>query len=69
MSARGIIFVVDDEVRILTSLENLLTAVGYQVRPYDSAEVFLAAPKPEVPCCVILDLNLGTPVGWMCNDN
>jgi response regulator RpfG family c-di-GMP phosphodiesterase len=50
MSADGIIFVVDDEMRVLVALENLLTAVGYHVRPYDSGELFLSTPKPEVPC-------------------
>lgn len=62
-SADGIVFLVDDDIRVLKSLENLLTAAGYQVRPYDSAELFLAASKPEVPCCVILDLKLGTSSG------
>ncbi len=63
MSTEGTIFVVDDDMRVLVSLENLLTSVGYQVRSYDAGELFLAAPKPEVPCCVILDLNLGTSGG------
>jgi FixJ family two-component response regulator len=59
MSTDGIIFVVDDDMQVLVSLENFLKVVGYQVRPYDSGELFLAAPKPESSCCVILDLNLG----------
>ncbi|MEI9980417.1 MAG: response regulator [Edaphobacter sp.] len=63
MSTNGIISVVDDDMRILVSLENLFTAMGYQVRAYDAGELFLAAPKPEAPCCVILDLNLGTSGG------
>jgi FixJ family two-component response regulator len=63
MSNDGIIFVVDDDMRVLISIETLLTAVGYQVRPYDSGELFLEARKPETPCCVILDLNLGTSSG------
>ena len=60
LSADGTIFVVDSDKRVLVSLENLLTTVGYRVRAYDAGESFLAAPKPESPCCVILDLKLGT---------
>lgn len=63
IGTEGIVFVVDDDVRILASLESLLTAVGYQVRTYDTGESFLAAPKPEVPSCVILDMKLGTSCG------
>lgn len=59
----GIIFVVDGDARIRQSLESLLADVGYQVRSYEAAELFLAAPKAELPCCVILDLNLGTSSG------
>jgi FixJ family two-component response regulator len=63
MSTDGIVFVVDDDLRVLASLEHLLRAAGYQGRPYNAGELFLAAPKPDVPCCVILDLNLGPSSG------
>jgi FixJ family two-component response regulator len=62
-STDGIVFVVDDDIRVLESLDNLLTAMGYEVRPYDDGELFLTAPKPEVPCCAVLGLNLGTSDG------
>ncbi len=62
-STDGVIFVVDDDMQVLVSLENFLRAVGYQVRPYNAGESFLASPKPELPCCVILDLNLGASGG------
>jgi FixJ family two-component response regulator len=59
----GIIFVVDGDMRYRHSLEGLLTAVGYQVRPYNAAELLEVAPKAELPCCVILDWNPGTSSG------
>lgn len=59
----GIVFVVEEDMRLLASLGNLLTAVGYQVKLYDSGELFLAAPNPDLPCCVILDLNPETSDG------
>jgi FixJ family two-component response regulator len=58
-----IIFVVDDDARVLAALHNLLKASGYHVRSFDTGEQFLAASKPEVPSCVILDLNLGATCG------
>jgi FixJ family two-component response regulator len=58
-----IIFVVDNDVQVLESLASLLRSVGYRVRPYAAAELFLTAPKSEIPSCVILDLELGTFCG------
>jgi FixJ family two-component response regulator len=63
MSTKGIVFVVDDDVRIRESLQSLLVAADYDVRLYGDVESFLAESLPNVPCCIILDLNLGSVSG------
>lgn len=54
----GIVFVVDDDASTRTSLTNLLRSVGLQVRTFATAAEFLAAPRLEVPGCLILDVRL-----------
>ena len=59
MGSTGFVtFVVDDDKAILRSLSRLLAAKGYEVRPYESAEVFLADHDPTVPGCAILDVSM-----------
>jgi FixJ family two-component response regulator len=53
-----VVFVVDDDVSIRESLEALIRHEGWQAKAYESAQGFLAAPKPQVPSCLILDVNL-----------
>ncbi|HEX3661402.1 MAG TPA: response regulator [Acidobacteriaceae bacterium] len=53
----------DDDLRIRESLQNLFLAAGHQVRTYEDPEIFLAARKPDMPCCALLDLNLGAVNG------
>jgi CheY-like chemotaxis protein len=40
------IAVVDDDPRLLESLENLLESAGYGVRTFSSAKALLDAPRP-----------------------
>ncbi len=56
--AGGRVVVVDDYEQILARLYRLLTDAGYEVRTYASATDFLAAPLPEPPCCVLLDVDM-----------
>jgi FixJ family two-component response regulator len=63
MDLRGTIFVVDDDVRILKSLRNLLLSAGHHVVAYEDPELFLSVPKPNAPCCALLDLKLGVASG------
>lgn len=63
MQNSGVIFVVDDDVRIREALQNLLLAAGYQVRVYEDPEAFLAAPRPDLPACALLDLKIGAVDG------
>ncbi|WP_434729542.1 response regulator transcription factor [Rhizobium binae] len=56
--ARPIVFVVDDDISILESLEMLILSVGWQPELFGSAGDFLSQPKPPAPHCLILDVNL-----------
>jgi FixJ family two-component response regulator len=56
--AVGRVVVVDDYEQILARLYRLLSEAGYEVRTYASATDFLAAPLPEPPCCVVLDVDM-----------
>jgi FixJ family two-component response regulator len=57
--ARDIIFLIDDDPGIVTALSRLLTAAGFRVEPYTSADDFLDRYSPQVPGCVIIDVAMG----------
>ena len=57
------IAVVDDDAGIRTSLERLLSLVGYSVRTFASAEAFLEGMKSRAAHCVVIDINLGSTSG------
>lgn len=52
----SVVFVVDDEPRMRTSLALLLKSAGYRAETYGSAEEFLEGYNPSSPGCLILDL-------------
>lgn len=54
----SIVFVVDDDVSVRESLEALLRHEGWNPEIFESAQQFLARPKPATPSCLILDVNL-----------
>jgi FixJ family two-component response regulator len=54
----SIVFVVDDDVSVRESLELLIKSEGWQPELFVSAQEFLSRPRPTVPCCLILDVNL-----------
>jgi FixJ family two-component response regulator len=53
-----VIAVVDDDPRILQSLQNLLESIGYTVRVFDSATALLERTGLEEIDCVISDVNM-----------
>jgi FixJ family two-component response regulator len=55
---QAIVFVVDDDVSVRESLELLLTHAGWQLRTFESAQEFLAYPRPAAPSCLVLDVSL-----------
>ncbi len=56
--ASGTVFIVDDSRDTRNGLSRLLSALGYQVRVFDSAERFLDEQNGEAPGCLLLDLCL-----------
>jgi FixJ family two-component response regulator len=54
----SIVFVVEDDVSVRESLELLVQSVGWRPELFASAQEFLSRPRPAVPCCLILDVNL-----------
>lgn len=54
----SIVFVVDDDVSVRESLELLIKSEGWQPELFVSAQEFLSRPRPAVPCCLILDVNM-----------
>lgn len=57
-SASGTVFIVDDDASFLKSVSRLLSAVGYTVRAFESAQEFLEQIKPETSGCVVTDLQM-----------
>ena len=57
MTEQPTVFVVDDDASVLRAISRLLR-VHFSVEAYDSPGPFLAALRPEVPGCVLLDLAL-----------
>jgi FixJ family two-component response regulator len=55
---RAVVFVVDDDPSMRRSLESLLRSVGYDVRPFASAQEFMQAARPDAPGCLVLDVRL-----------
>src|ERR1700761_1773247 len=52
------IAVVDDDLRVLESLINLLASCGYKAQGYCSAEEFLESGGLEKSSCVITDVEM-----------
>jgi FixJ family two-component response regulator len=53
-----VIFVVDDDISVRESLEALIRHAGWRPELFESAEGFLASPRPQGPNCLILDVHL-----------
>jgi FixJ family two-component response regulator len=53
-----IVFIVDDDVRIREALDELLASHGIRAMAFGSAGDYIDAEKPDVPACLILDVEL-----------
>jgi len=53
-----IVFIVDDDISLRDSLEDLLRSVGLGVRTFGSAQEFLQSQRPDAPGCLVLDVRL-----------
>ena len=58
MTRASVVFVVDDDPSVRSSLKFLLSSVGLQVESFESAETFLQRKPPDAPCCLVLDVRL-----------
>lgn len=54
----SLVFVVDDDESLRSAICNLLESVGLRSQGFDSTESFIAAVRPEIPSCLILDVRL-----------
>ena len=54
----SVVYVVDDDASVRTSLKSLFESVGLNVQLFGSADAFLQNERPDVPCCLVLDVRL-----------
>ena len=54
-----VIAIVDDDQAMLDAIARLLTAHGFAVQVFTSAEAFLDARMANGAACLVLDINLG----------
>ena len=52
------IAVIDDDDRVLQSLQNLLASCGYKAETYSSAELFLTSGALSRTSCIITDVEM-----------
>jgi FixJ family two-component response regulator len=57
--AGGVVAIVDDDPFILRALTRALTAYGYRVRAFASAELYLGRAGTDEISCVVIDVDLG----------
>jgi RNA polymerase sigma factor (sigma-70 family) len=58
MTQAPVVFVVDDDPSVRSSLKFLIISVGLQVESFDSAEALLHRKLPDAPSCLVLDVRL-----------
>lgn len=54
----SVVFVVDDDASVRASLKSLFESVGLHVQLFGSADDFLQNERPDIPCCLVLDVRL-----------
>ena len=58
MTQAPVVFVVDDDASVRSSLKFLMSSVGLQVESFDSANALLKRKLPDGPSCLVLDVRL-----------
>jgi FixJ family two-component response regulator len=56
--ASALISIIDDDASVRKGLAWLVKAAGYVVETFASATEYLARPRPEDPCCLLLDVRM-----------
>jgi DNA-binding NtrC family response regulator len=54
----ALVYVVDDDPSAREGVEALIRSAGLMAKTFASAEEFLAAPRPKMPSCLVLDVSL-----------
>jgi FixJ family two-component response regulator len=55
---RGKVVLVDDDLSVRKALGRLITAAGYEVTAFPDAASYMAAPVPDRPACLVLDIRM-----------
>jgi FixJ family two-component response regulator len=58
MSEAAVVHIIDDDESVRAALDDLLRSVGLTPAPHASVSEFLAAKKPDVPVCLVLDVRM-----------
>jgi FixJ family two-component response regulator len=53
-----IVFVVDDDARVREAIGELLESLGWRAETFAAAADYIAYAKPDLPACLILDVEL-----------
>ena len=53
-----IVFVVDDDARVREAVGELLESLGWRAETFAAAADYVASAKPDLPACLILDVEL-----------
>ena len=54
----ALVYVVDDDTSAREGVADLIRSAGLTAKTFASAEEFLAAPRPRIPSCLVLDVSL-----------
>ena len=54
----ALVYVVDDDASAREGVAGLIRSAGLMAKTFASGEEFLAAPRPRMPSCLVLDVNL-----------
>lgn len=57
-SEEAVIYIIDDDTRLLEALESLLRSTGRRAVTFARARDFLTYQRSDEPSCIILDLNM-----------
>ena len=57
-TAKSIVYIVDDDESTRLALCSLFRSLGMEAYAFEATEGFLAAKRPEVPSCLLLDVRL-----------
>jgi FixJ family two-component response regulator len=52
----SVVFLIDDDPSVLKSVTRLLSAAGFETRPYSSPKCFLDNYDSSLPGCIVMDL-------------